>query len=494
MPLPPPAASALGAAPHPSAAPEKPPAKTDAPVRLGDTKVFVFRVAAGDKSPTVRARAATEALVTALDDPNLEVRVVRQGDAAIIYAGPTPVAQLFQEDALAAGDSSLDVHASFVAAKVRRAITSERERKSIASNVFSFSLVVFFALIALYLMRKVGEVADRIRSWLEHLGDRSLSVRVQRIELVTPAMLKSTSLIALGLAKWLGQFGIFYTWLLLVLSLFEATRGYTQRLTGFVVTPFSQFAERMAIALPLLVVATIAGLAVFILVRFVGLFFAGAARQETALAWLPPDLAQPTSVLLRIALVVGSLVFAAPVVTGDPNGSLGRAGAVALIVIGLSGTPLFATGLVGAFVIYGRRLRVGEHIEFAGALGRIASINLLELRLETAERTELRLPHLLLLRSPLRGLGRMPRLSIELSVGAGSSPSSVVRVLEQAAGRVARDISIELLGADADGVAYRVSAVCDSLETRTVLVAALLEALSGAGIPLGRSRGTARSA
>jgi hypothetical protein len=130
-PLPPlgvaPAASALGAAPHASAvAPEKPPAKTDAPVRLGDTKVFVFRVAAGDKSPTVRARAATEALATALDDPNLEVRVVRQGDAAIIYAGPTPVAQLFQEDALAAGDGSLDLHASVVASKVRRAISSER--------------------------------------------------------------------------------------------------------------------------------------------------------------------------------------------------------------------------------------------------------------------------------------------------------------------------------------------------------------------------------
>jgi small-conductance mechanosensitive channel len=253
-------------------------------------------------------------------------------------------------------------------------------------------------------MRKVGEVSERIRGWLEHLGDRALSVRVQRIELVTPAMLKSTALIANSLAKWLGQFGIFYTWLLLVLSLFEATRGYTQRLTGFVVTPFSQFAERLAIALPLLVVATIAALAVLILVRFVGLFFAGAARQETALGWLPPDLAQPTSVLVRIAIVVGSLVFAAPVVTGDPNGSLGRAGAVALIVIGLSGTPLFATGLVGAFVVFGRRLRVGEHVEFAGALGRIASINLLELRLETAERTELRLPHLLLLKSPLRGL------------------------------------------------------------------------------------------
>lgn len=484
-PIGPPPPSAVPVAPAPSASAS--PIKADAVVRLGDANVFTFRVPGGGRSAEERARRATKALSDALADPNAgEVRVAHEGDAAVVYAGSTPVAQFFEADAHAAGDSSLDVHASAVAAAVRRAIASESERSRIAKNVFSVSLVVFFALIALYLVRKFGEVLDRVRTWLEHNGDRVLAIRVQRIEIVTPAVLKSTALIAVGLAKWIGQFGIFYAWLVIVLSLFEATRGYTQRLTGFVVSPFSQLMERIATALPLLVVASIAGLAVFVLVRFVGLFFAGVARRETALAWLPPDLAAPTSVLLRIGIVIAALVFAAPIVTGDREGALARAGAIALIAIGLSAVPLCATGLVGSVVLFGRRLRVGEHVEFAGSLGRISAINLFELRLETRDRSELRIPHLLLLRSPLRGLGLRPRLAVELSVSAAVPAASVLVVLEEAAVKVGYDVSIELERVDADGAVYRVTANCLGLDARSKLNLALLDALTSAEIPLGR--------
>jgi small-conductance mechanosensitive channel len=468
-------------------------AKPDAVVRLGETTAFTLRVAGGGRSAAERARLATKALASAVDDPRAtEIKVVLQGDVAVVYAGSAPIIQLFEDDARAARDSSLEVHASAVAASVRQAIAAERQRSRVAKNVFSLSLVVFFALIAFYLMRKLGEVAERIQSWLEENGDRVLAIRVQRIELVTPAVLKSSALIALSLAKWIGQFGIFYSWLVVVLSLFEATRGYTERLTGFVVSPLSQLMGRLATALPLLVVAVIAALSVFVLVRFVGLFFAGVARRETALAWLPPDLAGPTSVLLRLAIVLAALVFAAPVVTGDSDGALGRAGAIALVAIGLAATPLLATGLVGTVVLFGRRLRVGEHVEFSGLWGRISGINLLELRLETSERTELRIPHLLLLKSPLRGVGLRPRLGVEIAVSAETAPATVRRVLDEGAARVGRDVRTDVLSADADGIVYRVTAICDSLESRSALTTSLVEALSAAAIPLGRASGRAR--
>lgn len=492
-PSPSPPASALAPAPEEPVQP-KPPPKPDAVARLGDITVLSFRVPGDGKSPEERARAAIKELNSAVDDPKgLEVRVERRRDRALIYAGATLVTQLFEEDAIAAGDSSLEVHAATAASSARRAITSARQQKSVSQTVFSLSLAVFLALIALFLMRRFGQVADRARVWLEENGDRVLSIRVQRIELITPAMLKSSALVALSLFKWFGQFAIFYTWLVAVLWRFDATRGYTQRLTGLTLSPASQFMERLAGALPILAVAAVAALAVFVLVRFVGLFFAAVARRETALSWLPPDLAHPTGVLLRIAIVITALVFAAPVVTGDSEGSLSRAGMVALFAIGFSATPLIATGLIGMVMLYGRRLRVDEHVEYAGELGRVSSINLFEVRLATAEGTEIRLPHLLLLRTPLRGLGRRPRIAAEIAVSADTLPSTALRVLDQAASRVGREARIELQAADADGLSYRVSVVCESLDARTVLTVALLEALAAASIPLGRSRFTTRS-
>ena len=95
-------------------------------------------------------------------------------------------------------------------------------------------------------------------------------------------------------------------------------------------------------ALPLFVVAAVAAVALGVAVRFVGLFFVGVARGETHLSWLPPDLAGPTSVLVRAGMVLVSIVLAAPLITGNDDGTLSRAGVVALVALGMACTPVLA--------------------------------------------------------------------------------------------------------------------------------------------------------
>src|SRR5690606_24627071 len=123
-------------------------------------------------------------------------------------------------------------------------------------------------------------------------------------------------------------------------------------LTGIVLTPLSSLMARVAKSLPMLVVALIAIAALAVLIRFVELFFAGVARGETRLGWLPPDLAPVTSVLLRAGIVLGALVFAAPVVTGDQDDAFGKIGVIALAALGLSSTPVLASALMGVGILY----------------------------------------------------------------------------------------------------------------------------------------------
>ena len=410
----------------------------------------------------------------------------------VVRIGQIPIVQLSQEDANAAGETSLDVYGAGITAKVREALDSEGRRAAVAKSVFSISLLVFFGLIAFYLIRKLGEFADRGREFLDTRPDRELSIKVQKIEIVRPATLRSSAVMALSLGKWLGQAVIAYAWLVVALSLFDATRNYTQRLTGFVVLPASQLMERLASALPLLIVAAIASLAVFVLVRFVGLFFASVARGETPLPWLPADLAAPTSVLLRSAIVVSALVFAGPIVTGDANGSLGRSGAMILVALGLASTPLLASGVVGVTVLFGRRLRVGEFAEMGGVIAKISAINLLEVRLLDAQHVETRVPHLLSLSRPLRVLGMRPRLSVDVAVASSAAQDEVREVLAGACRKCGQDARLDLLGFDVDGVVYRLSALCDSLDARQSLAETALSDLHLAGIALGRSRAVSR--
>ncbi|HWO13576.1 MAG TPA: hypothetical protein VNN80_28940 [Polyangiaceae bacterium] len=452
------------------------------PVRVGEAVVFNLSAEAEGKPAKERAARAGAAIATLLEQPEPgEVRVELAAGAAVIYVGATAVVELLPADATLAGDAALEPYANDRANALRLALSSERKRSQIAGTVFSWSLVVFFALIAFYLIKRVTTLGEKAREWLEKKGERDLAVSVKSIELVRPAVVKSSAVIALGLLRWIGQFGIFYAWLAIVLSLFEATRGYTERLTSFVLSPLSLLFGRAAVALPLLVVAAFAALAVFVLVRFTGLFLASVARRETHLDWLPADLAGPASVLLRGAIVVAALVFAAPLVTGSADDSLARLGTIVLWALGLAAVPVFATGLLGAAVIFNRRLGVGEHVRIRGQLGRVTRINLLELRL-ASNGSEWRVPHLLLLTQPLERLGATPRVSVELTVRREHEAAAVLAVLREAANGVGKDVSAEIADVELTHVRYRLTVTLGSLDDRSALLGAALGALYAAGL------------
>jgi small-conductance mechanosensitive channel len=448
------------------------------PVRVGEAVAFTLSAEAQGKSAKQRAQQASTAIAGVLEQAQPgEVRIERTPNGAMLFVGTTAIVELSSADATLAGEATLDNYANARAAALGRALASERKRSRIAETVFSFSLVVFFALIAFYLIKRVAGLSERARLWLEEHGDRNLAVSVKSIELVRPAVVKSSAVIALGLARWVGQFGIFYAWLVVVLSLFETTRNYTDSLTGFVLSPLSLLLGRSLAALPLLVVAGFAALAVFVLVRFTGLFLASVARRETHLTWLASDLAGPASVLLRVAIVVAALVFAAPIVTGSSDDALGRAGTVVLWALGIAATPLLATALLGAAMLFDRRLGIGDHVRVRGELGRVIGINLLELRLLSPGGSEWRVPHLLLLTTPLERLGATPRMSVELGAPREIAAAQVLEALIAAGNRVGADALAELVDVSERHVRYRLTASLASLGGRSALLGAALQAL-----------------
>lgn len=486
-PPPPPVESAPSAAlsaPAPSASASAASELKPVAVKVGDTEVFALRVGTAAERET-RARAASKALNSAVERGDAEIAARPSGSNVALYLGSQPIVELTAADAEAAGVASLEVYAAQVAASGKQAIEAERYRKRIGNNAFYSSLVVLLGLIAFYLIRKVNDLAQAVRVWLEH-NTEALTVRVRSIELVRPEMLQSFSLVGVSIARWLGQLGIVYLWLITVLSFFESTRGYTEKLTGYILSPVSQLTERVATALPVVFLVALSALTVMALVRFVELLFASVARRETTVAFVPPDLAPAASVLLRFSIVVGALVFAAPVITGDPDGAFARVGQIALLAFGLASIPLLATVVTGATLHFGRRLRVGEYVELAGVEGRVTAINLLEVRLETAWQGEVRIPHLALIRQPVLRHGYTPRVQVIVTVASDASLPQVLQCLSDAASEACEASSVELLLADANGLQFRVSGRTASLGGRSALLQQLVARLGAAGIPLGR--------
>lgn len=457
-------------------------------VRLHDT--VVFKLTQGRKQLTVqqRARAASRALDQALEQPSDQLRVAIQNEGRAIYVADVPIIELYPEDAAAAGDESLDVYAGRIGTRIRDALAAERKRSAIAQTVLSISLVVFFGLIALYVLRRIGEMVERAReAFLQH-PERIKGVRVSSVEVIGAGPLRAALMAALIVGRWVLWIGVAYVWLLLSLSQFEATRGYTTSLTNSLLHPLSELARRTLGVLPTLVLALFFAVCVYVLVRFVELFFVSVARGEARAAWLPRDLIRPTSVTTRIGLVLLAVVFAGPFISGDPESVLSRAGTMVLLASALAATPLLATLAVGVFVIFSRRLQVGRWVELGNKRGQVTSVGLLDVRLRDAEGGEVRVPHFRSLVEPTRAALDESRLHIELCVSAQAALLEVKALLEKTALEFGHGVRVELREVDADGARYQISVVPAQAQSASDLRLGLSVALAREGIAWGRPR------
>ena len=455
-------------------------------VKLHDLPVFALRRGRGEQSLEERARAAEKALDEALRSRALDVRIEAAGDVRVIYAGEVPVVQLDGEDAALAGDASLEVHADAVASEIRKVLRSEGRRSDIAQTVLSWSLVVLFGLITIYLMRRVRALGERMQRSLDEHPERLGALRIRTVEVLHAAAWQTLVRGGLGAARVAAQIGLVYVWLLAVASLFETTRALAKQINGFVLAPLELMVARLATSLPVAIVAIVAALALALALRFIKLYFASVARGESTASWMAPDLAGPTSVLLQVALVIAALTFLAPVVTGDPDGALSRGGMLALIALGLSATPLLASVIVGMSVIFLRRVRLDDWVDYGGRSGRIAGLGLVDLRLEQEDGTFVRVPHLLSLVRPTRVIGKKPIVRAELTLEPGASLASARERMRAIASELGEDVSVEVIGLDGNGARLAVTLRSDARGATTGLYLALADGLSTAGLRLGR--------
>lgn len=460
-------------------------------IRVHEKMVVVLRAARAGRTAQERARAANtalEALIAQSEDLG-ETRFEETQGTAVVFVGKTPILTLGEEDVQPSGESNLNVLAAQVTTRLGQAISTERKRSAIATTVFSLSLLVFSGLLAFLFLNRLSEGATRLRASIGDNPEKVTALRLGKIEFISAGAARGALSIGLALGHRFIQVAIAYGWLIFALSLFDATRGYTERLTGMVVKPLYGLAARIGGALPIVVVAAIAVVAVTVLVRFVGLFFDSISRGDTRVTWLSRDLARPTSTLARVGIVVVALVLASPLITGETDGVISRVGLVALLAVALAATPLLASSVVGVTVVFGRRMKRGDDVEVGGRKGKVLDVTLLDVRIEDDALAEVRVPHLLGLLHPTR-VHRHARLAtLDIVVDPAASQDDVERALFAAARAHSSRGKVELLYLDGAGAHWRVTSA--SMRHDVSLAKVVQSALTKLGVGLGRGRGSA---
>jgi len=457
-------------------------------VQIGERRLFAIRVARAGLSPGDRARRVTHALEQVVEEGRTEeVRVANEGATAIVYVGNAPLVQLTIEDAVAAGDASLAVHADLCAAAVREGLRIELRRRAIANIVFSISLIVLSGLLSFLLLGGVSRAARRVSALLE-ARENIPALRIGAIEVLTPAAVRVAVSTSISFAKPIVQLVILCGWVLFSLSLLPATEALGRQLTGFVLVPLTNMFGRVGAALPLVVLVAIGAFALAMLLRFLRVFFESVAQGGIHFGWLPAEKALPASIVARAVAVVGALLAAAPLITGDTAewGALRIAG-VAFTVAGvLAVVPALANTAAGTLLLFSGRLQAGLFVEIGAHAGRLTALTLTELRIEDRSGAEVRVPYLITLFRPLRLLGETLPSNYEVTVDARAQQGRIRKALSDAVRRQGHAAHVELVEIEGQTARYRVLGVAAPGEDD--LASAIADALTREGLEFGRIR------
>jgi hypothetical protein len=456
-----------------------------------DVLVLKLKLADGGLLPEERAKRAKRAIEASLVDSKIEtVRTELHGGRALLFVGNRPIVELTAADAEAMGEGSLELYTASAAAKVRDLLESERRQSVVANTVLDVVLAGALAVLVVLALRALGGLSRRAQRFIELNPERIPALHLRSIEVVRPHVLRSGLVVGVGILKLILQFALVYAWLVFASSLFDVTRGLAERLTSLVLSPLTGLMTRLAALLPLVLVTAIAIAVLLVLLRFVQLLFAAVARGETELSWLRPELAAPTSLLIRIGLIAASLLFLAPVVTGNLDGALTRLGLLFVVTVALASTPLLANVVVGLVTLYGARLSEGDLVQMGGEgplrfRGKVHSIGLIEMTLRTESGQDVRIAHLTALFRPLIVIGQGSKgLEQGLRIEAEAKPERLVEVLGQLIVDRKLDAYVQLETLQANTCVAELRLSVENIAQKQAILIAVGRTLSDAGIGL----------
>ncbi len=453
-------------------------------VRVRDTVVLSLRLRDGGMPAEERARRANRAIERALGVSNAKtVRVEQRDQRSIVFIAEQPVVELTAADAAIAEEGSLDLYSASVAARIADILRAEEQRDQRAQAVFSIVTAILAAVVAIFLIRKIGALSVRVRNWVERNRQHMPAIRFKSIEVVRSPVLHSAALVSLEVAKWIGYIGTIYACLIFILSRFDWTRGYTDKLASLVLSPISTLTARIATLLPLTIIVALGSVVLWILLRFIGLFFGAVERGETRLEQMSPALAAPTSLIVRVGLVVVTLLVVAPALTGNAEGTFAKLGQLAVTALLLACVPLLTTVLLGMRVLYASRLAVGQWVSIGNVTGRVLELTLLDTRIWVSGGVTARVPHLVLLWLPVRTAAGSAH-ELELTVANGPELAGAVEAATVVAAGYGPDASIVVGAINRRRATLVVRVTMPESKDKNGLLFELVRVLEEHGVPL----------
>ena len=387
----------LGPAPvRAGAPPAQEEAAAPAPVRLGDREVLVVQDRLLSLSAQERAERVSQRLLKVARNPlaDIESMAVHEGESTSdIALGDFILMSVTDRDAARAGmpRAALAERTLATIKSSLREYRKERGLRSLVIGVFLAGLFTFlFVLTQKYLAKGHAAARARLAEW----GPKHLpSLRLQSIELLPSDRLLEGLQAGLDLLYWAFFALIVYFYIPTILSFFPWTRGVSERLFAYVLSPLKAVVSAVAAYIPNLFFIAVVIFVIHHFLRFVHMIFREVARERVVFPGFHPEWAEPTYQIARFLIWAFALVVVFPYLPGAQSDAFKGVSVFIGVLFSIGSSSAVSNVVAGTILTYMRPFRIGDRVKIADAVGDVVEKTLLVTRLKTIKNVYITIPN-----------------------------------------------------------------------------------------------------
>lgn len=358
--------------------------------------LFYVHAAIGPYHPIDRANIIQKRVAALIGEPEFDpdsLYLLESELSTDILFQDRVIFSITDQDAIAEDLSRKDLAGKNLAS-LKEALARKLESKSIKGILIQTALSLLVVLIIYLLIRYINKLFRWIKKWLIQARGKILKgIRFKGYELLDTERELTVALFLNNILRWLVVVIVIYLGLPVLFSIFPWTRGWAEKLFGYVFDPLIHILSAVFNYIPNLFTIGVIYFITRYVVKFVG-FLAGEIENGTlVIHGFYQDWAKPTFSIIRVLMYAFMFIVIFPYLPGSDSPVFQGVSVFLGVLFSLGSSTAISNMVAGLVITYMRPFKIGDRIKIGEITGLVLEKSMLVTRIRTIKNEEVTIPN-----------------------------------------------------------------------------------------------------
>ncbi len=370
--------------------------KTGYPVVLKHDTLFFLYSAIGPYRPIERVNIIHQRINTLLNESGFSpdsLRISESEFSSDVWYKDRILFSITTEDAKAEGKERT-VLAKQNLLLLQKAVKDEIKEISIQTILIRIGLTLFELLIIYLIIRYINKLFVFTRKWLIRQREKILKgIKFKGYEFLDSKRELAVALFINNVLRWVIIVIVLYISLPLLFSIFPWTRGFAERLFGYVLDPLRGVLMGAFNYVPNLFTIAVIYFVVRYTVKFIGFLASEIEKGSLTISGFYPDWAIPTFNIVKVLLYAFMFIVIFPYLPGSDSPVFRGVSVFLGVLFSLGSSTAISNMVAGLVITYMRPFKIGDRIKIGEVTGDVLEKSTLVTRIRTIKNEDITIPN-----------------------------------------------------------------------------------------------------